>query len=210
MRIIDLTQTLKEGIRGFSSEPSASVAKNGWNATTLKIYSHAGTHIDSPRHFNTGKKGIDKTPLENFIADCWIIELSGIDPGTLITTKDLGSLQKKIKPQDGLLFRTGWSRYINDTDLYRNRLPRLSEELVKWCIEAQVKLLGVEPPSVADVNNIRELKKIHKLLLNAGITIVEGLSGLDQVTSEKVKFIALPLKIENGDGAPCRAIAIES
>jgi len=210
MRIIDLTQTLKTGVRGFSSEPSMSVAKNGWNATTLHIYSHAGTHIDAPLHFNTGKNGIDKTPVENFIADCWVIELTGIAPGELITTRDLGSLKNRIKPQDGLLFRTGWSKYIYDTDLYRNKLPRLSEELITWCIEAQVKLIGVEPQSVADVNNIRELKKIHKLLLNAGITIVEGLSDLDQITSEKVKFIALPLKIENGDGAPCRAIAIEN
>ena len=72
-----------------------------------------------------------------------------------------------------------------------------------------MNILGVEPPSVADVNNKEELTRIHKILLGANITIVEGLTNLGALTREKVFFIAAPLKIENGDGGPCRAFAIE-
>jgi kynurenine formamidase len=61
---------------------------------------------------------------------------------------------------------------------------------------------------VADVNHKQELTLIHKILLEANITIVEGLTNLDQLTQEKVFFIAAPLKIQGGDGAPCRAFAI--
>jgi len=39
--------------------------------------------------------------------------------------------------------------------------------------------------------------------------LVEGLCNLEQIKKPKVKVIALPLKIEGGDGAPARVIAIE-
>jgi kynurenine formamidase len=48
-----------------------------------------------------------------------------------------------------------------------------------WCVERKVKLLGVEPPSVADVNNKEEPTHIHAIL-GEGV-IVEGLTNPDQV-----------------------------
>jgi arylformamidase len=98
---------------------------------------------------------------------------------------------------------------VNDPQHYRDAFPRISEELARWCVTHQVNVLGVEPPSVADVNDMTELTLIHQILLGANITIVEGLSGLDQLTSEKIFFVAAPLKIEGGDGCPCRAFAFE-
>ena len=41
------------------------------------------------------------------------------------------------------------------------------------------------------------------------IVIVEGLANLDALRRDEVTFIALPLKLEGGDGSPVRAIAIE-
>lgn len=210
MRIIDLTQTMQPGVRGFSSAPAMTIAENGWNATTLHIYSHAGTHIDAPPHFDAGNEGIDKTPLENLIADCHVIDLTGIEPSALITPDHLAETREKVIPGQGLLFKTGWGNHINDPDLYRNALPRISEEMAKWCILKKIKIIGVESPSVADINNIKEVTLIHTLLLKAGIIIVEGLVNMDLITLDKVQFIALPLKIAGCDGSPCRAIAIEN
>ena len=42
-----------------------------------------------------------------------------------------------------------------------------------------------------------------------GVAIVEGLTNLDQLQQPVVEFIALPLRIADGDGSPVRAIAIE-
>ena len=71
-----------------------------------------------------------------------------------------------------------------------------------------MKILGVEPPSVADVNDLEEVTRIHKILLSAGIVIVEGLTHLEAISSPRVHFTALPLKIDGGDGSPCRAFAL--
>jgi kynurenine formamidase len=41
------------------------------------------------------------------------------------------------------------------------------------------------------------------------VIVVEGLANLQALTRPKVTFIALPLKVADGDGAPARAVAIE-
>jgi kynurenine formamidase len=81
--------------------------------------------------------------------------------------------------------------------------------LAEWLAERKIAMLGVEPPSVADVNNKEELTMVHQALLGAEIVIVEGLANLDALERDVVTFIALPLKLEGGDGSPVRAIAIE-
>ena len=67
----------------------------------------------------------------------------------------------------------------------------------------------MEPPSVADVNNLDEVTAVHRILLGGGVVIVEGLTNLDALREERVVFGAMPLKIEGGDGSPCRAFALE-
>lgn len=209
MRITDLTQTLSAGLRGFSSEQSMTVGKDGWNATTLHLYSHAGTHIDAPSHFLQGETGIDSIPPENFISDCYVIDILCNSPSYLINPGDLNQIEGIVKPGEGILFRTGWSMHAGNNEVYRNALPRISSELAGWLVRKKVKLIGVEAPSIADVNNISELREVHRILLEAGIVIVEGLVNLNLLNNKKVKIIALPLKIKDCDGAPCRVLALE-
>ena len=64
-------------------------------------------------------------------------------------------------------------------------------------------------PSVADVNNLPSLTEVHQTLFRGDVVIVEGLANLDQIEKPEVDFVALPLKIVDGDGCPVRAIAME-
>ena len=72
-------------------------------------------------------------------------------------------LPTKFKEGDSLLIETQWSQYVSEPK-YRDELPRISKELALWCVSNKVNMLGVEPPSVADVNNIIELTAVHKIL----------------------------------------------
>jgi kynurenine formamidase len=207
-RIIDLTVPLTNDLRGVSIEPARQLETDGWNATTLHLYSHSGTHMDAPVHFGVTQKTIDDIPLDKCMGPAWVVDLTGIEPRTVIRVADLGPVAEKLNAGDGLLLRTGWSRHIG-TPSYRNSLPRVSLELARWCGDRGVRLLGVEPPSVADVNNLEELTAVHEALLGAGVIIVEGLTNLDQIQKQKVNFRAFPLKVAHGDGAPARALAIE-
>lgn len=207
-RIHDLTMTYTEEMPGVSFDQAKDLTKDGWNAKTLHLYSHAGTHMDAPCHFGMDGPTIDAFPVADLIVDCHVVNLTGIAPKATIECSHLGAVEDQLKAGEGLLLQTGWSAFVGQ-DRYRKALPRISESLAHWCAERQVKMLGVEPPSVADVQNLEEVTRIHQILLSAGVIIVEGLVNLDRITSSRVEVIALPLKIKNGDGAPARVIAIE-
>lgn len=209
MKIIDLTLTLEHGMRGVEFETKYTVAADGWNARTLHLYSHCGTHMDSQVHFEAGEQTVDQIPLDVCLGPAWLARLDGIAPKSLITVEHLGDLTDQVQPADALLIRTGWSRFVDRPEYYRDQFPRISIELAHWLVDRQVRLLGVEPLSVADVNDLKEVTAVHKILLGGKVTIVEGLTNLDRIAASKVFFGALPIKVAAGDGAPCRAFAIE-
>jgi len=208
MRIIDLSLTVRAGMRGVDFEPRTTMADQGYNTRVLHLYSHAATHVDAPLHFVDGGRTIDRLDLDKCVGPAWVADLGEVEPRALTTVADLGDLADRIGPGDRLLLATGWSRRVDQPE-YRDELPRVSLELARWLADRQVALLGVEPPSVADVNDREELIAVHRVLLEAGVVVVEGLAHLRALTRERVTFIALPLKIDGGDGTPVRAIAIE-
>jgi kynurenine formamidase len=208
-QVIDLTMTFNPGMRGVGIAPKFTVAREGWNASTLELYSHAGTHMDAQIHFDAGPETIDQHTPSRCMGRAWLINLTGIAPKALIDISSLGDGAKNFQTGDSLLLRTDWSKHAQNLAVYRDGLPRIGDSLANWCVANKARLLGVEPPSVADVNNLPEVTRIHKILLGGGVTIVEGLCNLDQLAGPKVFFAALPLKIAGGDGCPCRAFAVD-
>lgn len=208
-RIIDISLPLRDSMRGFRKSVARTMEEDGWNASTLEIYSHAGTHMDAPLHFNVNMTSIDKFPVERLVCPCHIIRLSPVKPKLLITEESLGEATAKAKPGDGIIFHTGWSQYVNDSSSYRDQLPRISTSLARWMVSRGINLVGVEPPSIADVNNLEELQEVHRILMEGDVIILEGICNLEMVRNNLVELVALPLKIEGGDGAPVRAVIIE-
>ena len=68
-----------------------------------------------------------------------------------------------------------------------------------------VRLVGADTLSVeADTDDYH----VHRILLGAGVVIVEGLA-LSAVAPGPYEFVCLPLRIAGGDGAPARAVLIQ-
>jgi kynurenine formamidase len=207
MKIIDFTLTYEEGMRGVAFENAKSKSVDGWNSKTLHLYSHAGTHMDAPFHFEVNNQTIDEFEVSRFVCDSWVIPIDA-HAQQKIKLEDLGVYADLINKGDGVILKTGWSAYVNE-DKYREELPGIHESLANWFVGKGINLLAVETPSIADVMDMEEVTKIHEILLGGDIIIVEGLTNLDSVSKGKVKLIALPLKIKGGDGAPARVIAME-
>ncbi len=208
MRIIDLTLSVNNEVPGVEITTARRLEVEGWNATTVSLYSHAGTHMDAPRHFLPEGRTLDQQPLEQVVGPAIVVNLAPVEPQELLTVDHLSAVHNSVQPGCRLLLRTDWHKRYG-TPEYRDKLPRISIELARWFVERQVGLVGVEPPSVADVNNKEELTEVHQTLFRGNVVIVEGLAHLDQLTTSTVQFIALPMKIVGGDGSPVRAIAIE-
>ncbi len=205
-QIIDLTLTHYHGMRGVEIHPNTSTAVEGYNTTNLMLYSHAGTHMDAPRHFLDDGRTIDHLELRKCVGPAQVIDLSHKEPNSFMTVADLNPHADRIGPGSRLLLRTDWSMHA-EMDDYRTSFPRISPELAEWLVGRGVWLVGLEMPSVASLLDKEELTTVHQILLRGEVVIVECLANLDKLPQE-VTFIALPLKIESGDGSPIRAIAI--
>ena len=208
-KVIDLTLPINSKVDGIFIEPARNLVEDGWNATTLHLYSHSGTHMDAPMHFGVNDQTIDTLPLNRLISEAWVVDVTFILSKEELLVEHLGNLVHNFKAGQSILLHTGWSKKLG-TDEYRNGLPRISKELALWMGKNGVNILGVEPPSVANVNDLKEVTEIHTILMQNDIIIAEGLTNLEALSQPKVTLIALPLKVENGDGAPARVIALEN
>lgn len=208
MRIVDLSLPITNSMPGVSITAAKKLETDGWNASTLQLYSHCGTHLDAPCHFLPGGRTLEQQDLQVCVGEALVINLAPASPSQLFVVDDLAPWHSQIGPGSRLLFRTDWHlRY--GTPEYRDQLPRISVELAEWLVERGVAMVGVEGPSVADVNNMAEVTAVHQTLFHGNVLIVEGLAHLNQLTQDRVEFIALPLNMPGLDGSPVRAIAIE-
>jgi kynurenine formamidase len=194
-------------MRGVEILPNTWLDQEGFNTTKLHLYSHAGTHVDAPRHFLNEGRTLDQVDLNKCIGPARVIDLSDKAANSFITVADLTPHAAKIGQGSRLLLRTDWSRHVDLPD-YRTHFPRISAELAHWLVGRGIWLLGLEMPSVASLQIYEELREVHQILLRGEVVIVECLANLHEL-AEEVYFIATPLKVRQGDGCPVRAIAIE-
>ncbi len=208
-RLVDLSLPIDNNLRGVSITPCTTLADRGWNSTTLSLYSHCGTHMDAPKHFlGDHAATIDQQALDACCGPARVINLTPVESRELITVERFLERCDTVQAGDRLLIRTDWHQR-HGTAEYRDALPRISLDLAHWLVQRKVALVGVEPPSVADVHDLEELTAVHQTLFRGGIVIVEGLANLDQLRASIVDFVALPLRVVAGDGSPVRAIAFE-
>jgi len=205
-RTVDLTLTVYHGMRGVEIAAHTRLENAGYNTTNLILYSHSGTHMDAPLHFLAGGETIDNLPLQKCLGTAVTLNLTHKPPNSLISIADLQPYADKIGPGSRLLLRTDWDLHAEKPD-YRTSFPRISLELAAWLGERGIWLLGLESPSVASLQDKKELTDVHQALLRHDIVIVESLANLRELPDEVI-FVALPLKIQGGDGSPVRAMAL--
>ena len=207
-KIIDLTRPVSPEVAGVTWRPAKIFKKDGWNARTLELYSHSGTHMDAPFHFEVTPATIDEYPVSRFFGKTHVIDIENTGPGQPISEKDLTPYWTSIQPGDSILLRIGWHNKFGDPS-YTKDLPRITEALAHRLVQKKINMLAVEGPSVADVFNLPEVTKIHEILLGGDIIIIEGITDTHRIQGQQILMVALPLKVKDGDGAPARVVAFE-
>jgi kynurenine formamidase len=84
----------------------------------------------------------------------------------------------------------------------------LSYKATRYLVESGIKLLGFDDSVTIDVS--AELaQKIHRVLFDHGVLIIEYMGHLDALRAQESYLIALPLRVVGFDSSPVRAIVIE-
>tara|TARA_B100000315_G_C14384860_1_gene499177 strand:- start:99 stop:740 length:642 start_codon:yes stop_codon:yes gene_type:complete len=213
MKIIDISGVLENGM--WSYEPPipkvhikrvASIDKIGWEAHQISFATISGTYLEASAHLIKGGVTIDQLKPEDMIKEAVVIKVPDKKPLEHITVRDLESNKARISKGDALLISTGWERMWNEEDFVK-KSPHFTEESMGWVIERKISILGLDIPSSEDPQNGDGL---NKALFRSGALLLAPLVNLAQISKNKVKLIALPLKVKEVCGCPCRALVLES
>jgi kynurenine formamidase len=212
MKVIDLTHTISEnmpvypGTEGPKLKTANTYEKDGFKETLITMFSHTGTHMDAPAHLFPNRITLDAYPAEQFVGNGLVIDCSDLGEGQRITISYIDKVKEKAQNAEYILFYTGWDKHWG-TSAYFGDYPYITEEVAEYFIQNNKKGIGLD---VIGIDPIRDgnLTLHKKLFLTTNIVIIENLTHLSDVGNEVFTFVVLPLKYENADGAPIRAIAI--
>jgi kynurenine formamidase len=213
---VDLTHPIRHGMLSFPSpnHPSPEVTvlarheTDGRMTRRLHLGTHTGTHLDAPLHFLPAGEPVEAIALARLIGPAHVADLSDFGALEEVSRAALERALDGAPRHPRLLLRFDWSRRFGDLSFY-SRSPYLSEDACSWLLDAGIDVLGMDTPSPDDPRHARGSASDspnHRLLLGAGVVLLEYLTNLDRLGAE-VFLVALPLPIEGGDGAPMRAIA---
>ena len=170
---------------------------------------HAGTHVDAQAHFVKGGKELYDLPLETFIGDAVVANLSDIAPDTAITARDLErTVGGTLRRGDRLLIRTDWNRHYGEPG-WAEGSPYLATDAVDWCVQQGVILVGMDFSHAKDPADSPCVYYASRVLCENNILVMAYLQNLDRITKERVTLIALPLAIAGVESAPVRAVVLE-
>lgn len=211
MKVIDLTHTIKEDMPVYPGTdtprfiPANSYEKDGFKETLLQMYTHTGTHMDPPAHLFAGRTTLDQFPSEQFIGKALVIECSDLSEGQSISIDYIDKYGEKAKKADFLLFHLGWDKRWG-TDAYFGDYPCIDDTVLDFILSGSFKgigfdVIGLDP--IADEN----LTRHKKLFDQCDIVNIENLKNLELCGTDLFWFSCFPLKLNNCDGSPVRAIA---
>jgi len=209
MNIFDLSHTISPGMPVYPGDDPpvftnrAAINEDGFVEKGITLGSHVGTHIDAPAHIIPYAPTLDRMPIDRFMGQGSVIDLTGLKNPT-IDFFFLKPYEPLFKTSEFILLHTGWGRFWGQEKYYRY-YPILSIEAALWIGSFGLKGIGVDTLSVDELE-AADLP-IHKILLER-MLIIENLTNLDKLPKTGFIFSCLPLKLENADASPIRAVAV--
>ncbi|MEM3073084.1 MAG: cyclase family protein, partial [Candidatus Bathyarchaeia archaeon] len=227
-KIIDLSHQLFNDMPSYPSLPKFRISqlkvvdRDGSNVSIItSMHTHMGTHIDLPLHVLPGSRSLDEYSLEDLSGEGVVIDLTYKKEGGEIDEKDLIKYRGHIKRGNILFLFTGWSKKRGLTPTYMFEWPHLNEEAAQFIIKRGIKILGTDGLSVGGWGGkavgsvsayVSSSRRVHRMLLGAGILLVEEVANLDKILMgnnvAKAFFIIAPLPIKGVEASPCRVISI--
>ncbi len=200
-QVWDISQVLRPGLPVWPGDTPLGFEQT-WriddgspvNVGRVTLSTHSGSHADAPLHYAAGAPDTASLALDPYLGECLVIDARKIGP--MLEPHHLPSLAGERR----VLLRT-FAAFPHDR--WNARWTSLAPTTIERLAQLGVQLIGTDAPSLDPQDS--KTMDAHKAVLAADMRILEGLV-LDGVPEGRYELIALPLAIEGGDAAPCRAI----
>jgi arylformamidase len=219
---VDLSIPLRSGMsRSFAYPPPVfeptviGTQENGEpiTATRMELFSHVGTHIESPRHILGNGPTLDDYPLERFAGPCVVLDV----PRDGDLRLEAGALRDAAADM-GFGSAGDLADCFVLVSLARDQAPDggpedhayLSEDAAQWLVQQQVRGLGVDAPTPDMAVHWRAHRfdlPVHRALFAADLLIMEYVSPrLRDLAGTRGTVHAWPLAISGSDSSPVRVV----
>lgn len=206
MRIWDISQVLRGDIPVWPGEPAFEVRQQATisencpvNVGAMHAPLHAGTHADSPYHYDPRGHASADCDLSVYIGPCLVVDAR--HAGARIEEDDLD--WPALAGAERVLFRT-YEYFPHDR--WDSDFTAIAPAVIARLRETGVRLIGTDAASL-DPETSKTLDA-HQEVKAGDMRILEGLV-LDDVAPGRYELIALPLRIAGADASPVRAILRE-
>jgi arylformamidase len=181
--------------------PLSTLPRDEAAVSRLCLGTHTGTHVDPPKHFIEGGAAVHDLPLDAMIGPCVVRRF---DERFQITAQHLEAASIPQGTTRLLLSTPGAALW--DSPRFHTSYTGLSLDGAEWCVRRGIRLVGIDYLSIERVDSPTPWQT-HITLLSASIVILEGLD-LRNVSEGDYTLVCLPLKLQDGDGAPARAVLL--
>ncbi|GIW40925.1 MAG: cyclase [Candidatus Binatia bacterium] len=184
---------------------------------------HGGTHMDAPAHFARGKRTAGEIPLRLLVGPAVVVDVrkkAEENPDYALRVEDLLGWEEqhgRIPRGAVVLLSSGWgsrwpdrARYLGSAepgDTKNLHFPGFSVEAARWLVrERDIDAVGVDTASV-DPGPSRDFPA-HRVFAEAEKPVFENVANVDRLPPRGALFLAFPMKIREGTGAPARIVAL--
>lgn len=205
MRILDISQPVGPATAVWPGDQPFELSwtmkqdrGDSVNVAAVRFSVHIGTHTDGGYHVSEHGSRPMQMALEAFVGKALVIDARGYDALDERVLDDVD-----LKKFRRLLFRT---RAASDAREFPRNFIAPTPALARRLVAAGVKLVGTDAPSMDDVDS--KTLDTHHIFADGGVATLENLV-LADIAPGEYTLIALPLKLEEADSAPVRAVLIE-
>jgi arylformamidase len=210
--LLDISIPIRDNMTTWPGDPPVSLTPvtsvDSGDPTSLCLLTmgtHTGTHVDAFSHVQAGNEALHEMVLDPFIGKALVVTIQNEAAITRDELKQLALHGLDWRDVPRVLFRTRNS--LQDPPYFMRPFAQdfvtLSTDAAEFLADAGVRLVGVDGFSVDSF--FAEGLPVHNILMNKKVYILEGLY-LKDATDGWYELLCLPLKIQNGDGAPSRAV----
>lgn len=213
--------------RGLTTTPVSNFDEAGpaWAWRDLSVGEHAGTHLDAPIHWISGRDGRSVAEIEpsRLVGPTFVIDRTAeveADPDYLLEPADFEAFEAEHGPLPAgswLLFRTGWASRGDRAETFLNadesgaHFPGVSVAGAQWLgAHPNLSGFGVEQVGIDAglAGGFDPVFPVHYFLLGADKYGVTSLRGLERLPVTGATLIVAPLPIVGGTGSPARVLAL--
>lgn len=223
-RIADLTYVVDEafptwsGPPGISLKQEAKFSESGFNANTVTIFEHTGTHVDAPLHFSADGLSVEEIPASNLICSLCVIDIkekADADIEAQVTPDDLAAwIARNGDIPDGacVAMNAGWQahvatpKFVGFDDNGVRHYPGFHVEAAQMLMEETGAVcIATDSPSL-DIGSTQDYAT-HYAWLPTNRYGIENVANLDSVPEAGATlFVGAPTH-RGGSGGPARLIA---